>query len=108
MRPSPGAPRRARNRGTCRVRAGSRSPRGRRRAIQLEPADLRAVFAGERAHSARPWLGTNAIYRAAPVLTRLSVHESDTVDVEGLEFRESLEVVRIEGGVANNVVPDAC
>ncbi len=89
-------------------------------AVLLEPTDgrveagcqgtlhLEAHFVGERAHSARPWMGRNAIHRAAGVLARLADHESDTVDVDGLEYRESLQVVRIEGGVANNVVPDAC
>jgi succinyl-diaminopimelate desuccinylase len=67
---------------------------------------LRAGFHGARAHSARPWMGANAIHRAAGVLARLAAHEADTVDVDGLPYRESLQVVRIEGGVANNVVPD--
>jgi succinyl-diaminopimelate desuccinylase len=69
---------------------------------------LRATFRGARAHSARPWMGTNAIHRAAVVLARLAAHEADTVDVDGLPYRESLQVVRIEGGIANNVVPDEC
>jgi len=69
---------------------------------------LRAHFDGDRAHSARPWQGSNAIHAAAEVLHRLAGHESDTVMVEGLPYRESLQVVRIEGGVANNVVPDSC
>ena len=69
---------------------------------------LRAHFAGERAHSARPWMGRNAIHAAAAALARIAAHESDTVDVDGLEYRESLQVVRVEGGVANNVVPDEC
>jgi succinyl-diaminopimelate desuccinylase len=69
---------------------------------------VRATFRGARAHSARPWMGTNAVHRAAPVLARLAAHEADTVDVDGLPYRESLQVVRIEGGVANNVVPDVC
>jgi succinyl-diaminopimelate desuccinylase len=67
---------------------------------------VRASFHGARAHSARPWMGTNAIHRASEVLARLAAHEADTVDVDGLPFRESLQVVRIEGGVAHNVVPD--
>ena len=67
---------------------------------------VRAHFAGERAHSARPWKGRNAIHAIAPVLARLAAHESDVVEVDGLSYRESLQVVRIEGGVANNVVPD--
>ncbi len=69
---------------------------------------LRAHFEGERAHSARPWMGRNAIYAAADVLERLAAHEPDTVVVDGLPYRESLQAVRIEGGVANNVVPDEC
>ena len=69
---------------------------------------VRATFQGARAHSARPWMGANAIHRASDVLARLAAHEADTVDVDGLPYRESLQVVRIEGGIANNVVPDAC
>ena len=69
---------------------------------------VRAYFDGERAHSARPWQGSNAIHAAAEVLHRLAAHESDTVTVDGLPYRESLQVVRIDGGVANNVVPDSC
>ena len=71
---------------------------------------LEARFAGERAHTARPWMGRNAIHRASEVLARLARHESDVVDVDGLQYRESLQVVRIEGGIAGkfNVVPDGC
>ena len=53
-------------------------------------------------------MGENAIHRASDVLARLAAHEADTVDVDGLPYRESLQVVRIEGGIANNVVPDEC
>ena len=67
-----------------------------------------AHFAGERAHTARPWMGRNAIHRVADVLARIADYEPETVAVDGLSFREALQVVRIEGGVANNVVPDAC
>ena len=89
-------------------------------AVLLEPTDgwveagcqgtlhMRAEFDGTRAHSARPWMGENAIHRAADVLSRLAAHPAATVSVDGLDFRESLQVVRIEGGIANNVVPDAC
>jgi succinyl-diaminopimelate desuccinylase len=69
---------------------------------------LRARFNGERAHSARPWMGRNAIHRAAPFLERCADFDAATVTVDGLEYREALQVVRIEGGVANNVVPDRC
>jgi succinyl-diaminopimelate desuccinylase len=69
---------------------------------------VRATFHGARAHSARPWTGTNAIHKAAPLLGRVACFDAATVEVDGLAYRESLEVVRIEGGVANNVVPDRC
>ena len=69
---------------------------------------LEAVFRGARAHTARPWMGSNAIHRAAEVLARIAGHDPGTTTVEGLEFRESVQVVRIDGGVANNVVPDEC
>jgi succinyl-diaminopimelate desuccinylase len=71
---------------------------------------LRAVVRteGRRAHSARSWLGDNAIHRAAPVLQLLADYEARTVDVDGLTYREGLNAVRVEGGVAGNVVPDAC
>jgi len=91
-------------------------------AVLLEPTDawveagcqgvlvLEAEFDGERAHTARPWMGRNAIHRATEVLARLAAHECDTVVVDGLEYRESLQVVRIEGGILgkHNVVPDSC
>lgn len=69
---------------------------------------VRATFDGVRAHSARPWMGTNAIDRAAPLLDRCARFEAATVDVDSLAYREALQVVRIEGGIANNVVPDRC
>jgi len=91
-------------------------------AVLLEPTDawveagcqgilvLEARFDGERAHTARPWMGRNAIHRATEVLQRLASHESDVVDVDGLEYRESLQVVRVDGGIEGkyNVVPDSC
>jgi succinyl-diaminopimelate desuccinylase len=69
---------------------------------------VRATFHGARAHSARPWMGKNAIHRATPLLQRIAGFDAATVDVDGLEYRESLQVVRVEGGIANNVVPDRC
>jgi succinyl-diaminopimelate desuccinylase len=69
---------------------------------------LRAHFVGARAHSARPWMGRNAIHAAADTLTRLAAHDPGSVTVDGLPYRQSLQVVRIEGGIANNVVPDRC
>lgn len=66
------------------------------------------VTHGLRAHSARSWVGDNAIHAAAPILERLAAYEAREVEVEGLVYREGLNAVRISGGVAGNVVPDLC
>ncbi len=63
---------------------------------------------GTRAHSARSWLGSNAIHQAVQILTRLDDYEPRRVVVDGLEYREGLNAVGIQGGVAGNVIPDAC
>jgi succinyl-diaminopimelate desuccinylase len=70
---------------------------------------LRVVIAttGTRAHSARSWLGDNAIHRLSDVLARLSAYQARTVDIDGCVYREGLSAVRIDGGVAGNVIPDA-
>ncbi|MFF7201581.1 MULTISPECIES: succinyl-diaminopimelate desuccinylase [unclassified Streptomyces] len=64
--------------------------------------------AGERAHSARSWMGSNAIHAAAPILARLAAYEPRRPVIDGLEYHEGLNAVGIEGGVATNVIPDAC
>jgi succinyl-diaminopimelate desuccinylase len=53
-------------------------------------------------------MGVNAIHRAVELLTRVATNEPEIVNVDGLDYREALQVVRVEGGVANNVVPDSC
>ena len=63
---------------------------------------------GARAHTARPWTGDNAIHKAATLIGRLEAADPGTLEVDGLPYRQSLQVVRVEGGVANNVVPDRC
>ncbi len=63
---------------------------------------------GLAAHSARSWLGHNAIHEAAPILDTLAAYSPRTVMVDGLEYREGLNAVRIEGGIAGNVIPDRC
>src|SRR6476469_6882982 len=63
---------------------------------------------GVAAHSARAWMGRNAIHEAAVVLGRLTAYETQDVDVDGLVFRESLNAVMIGGGAAGNVIPDRC
>jgi len=87
-------------------------------AIVLEPTDcaihagcmghLRAlvVFEGEAAHSARPWMGRNAIAEAVEGLAPVLAHEPREVELEGLTFTEVLSATQIHGGVATNVIPD--
>jgi succinyl-diaminopimelate desuccinylase len=72
--------------------------------------NLRAMVrtTGVRAHSARAWIGENAIHKAAPILGRLADYRPRDVEVEGLVYREGLNAVRIGGGVAGNVIPDLC
>ncbi|BAJ76062.1 acetylornithine deacetylase/Succinyl-diaminopimelate desuccinylase [Microbacterium testaceum StLB037] len=71
---------------------------------------LRAIVRtdGVRAHSARSWIGENAIHKAAPILARLAEYRAREIEVEGLLYREGLNAVKIVGGVAGNVIPDAC
>ena len=70
---------------------------------------LRAVIsaAGTRAHSARSWLGDNAIHKLGAVLDRLAGYQGRVVDIDGCTYREGLSAVRVDGGVAGNVIPDA-
>jgi len=70
---------------------------------------LRVVVsaAGTRAHSARSWLGDNAIHKLGEVLPRLKTYQAREVDIDGCTYREGLSAVRIDGGVAGNVIPDA-
>jgi succinyl-diaminopimelate desuccinylase len=89
-------------------------------AILLEPSGgvveggcqgtLRAAVTvkGARAHTARSWMGKNAIHLAAPVLDLLRTYEPRKPLVDGLEYHEGLNAVAISGGVAGNVVPDEC
>lgn len=63
---------------------------------------------GVAVHSARAWVGVNAIHAAAPVLDRLAAYTPREVEVDGLVYREGLNAVGISGGIAGNVIPDAC
>jgi succinyl-diaminopimelate desuccinylase len=69
---------------------------------------LRVVVtaAGTRAHSARPWMGDNAIHKLGAVLDRLTAYDPRHVDIDGCTYREGMSAVRIDGGVAGNVIPD--
>ena len=87
-------------------------------AVLLEPTDgeieagcqgtLRAVLSakGRRAHSARSWLGVNAVHTLADVLTTLAAYRAREVEIDGCTYREGLNAVGISGGVAGNVIPD--
>jgi succinyl-diaminopimelate desuccinylase len=61
---------------------------------------------GKRAHTARAWMGVNAIHALRDALRVLSVYEPRSVDIDGCVYREGLQAVRVEGGVSGNVVPD--
>ena len=67
---------------------------------------IRVHARGVRAHSARSWLGDNAVHRLAPVLGALAVYEARSVDIDGCVYREGLQAVRMSAGVAGNTVPD--
>ncbi|MEV7622471.1 succinyl-diaminopimelate desuccinylase [Actinoplanes sp. NPDC089786] len=71
---------------------------------------LRALVrtTGRRAHTARAWRGVNAIHAMGGLLQRLTDYRPRAVTIDGCTYREGLNAVRIAGGVAGNVVPDAC
>jgi succinyl-diaminopimelate desuccinylase len=87
-------------------------------AILLEPTDLtvqagcvgtltaRVTFNGVSGHAARPWLADNAIHRAIDGLSRVASYERREATIAGLPFFEVVSVTRLEGGLADNVVPD--
>lgn len=89
-------------------------------AVLLEPTDaiveggcqgtmrVEVLVPGVRAHSARAWMGVNAIHAAGEVIDRLRAYEPRRPVIDGLEFREGLNAVGIRGGVAGNVVPGQC
>jgi succinyl-diaminopimelate desuccinylase len=87
-------------------------------AVLLEPTDdgveggcngtvtVRVHTRGTACHSARPWMGHNAIHEVAAVIERIRAAELPDVDVDGLVFRQSLNAVGVHGGIADNVIPD--
>lgn len=88
-------------------------------AVLLEPSNasieagcqgtLRARIStvGTRAHSARSWLGENAIHNLGGILARLNEYVPARVIVDGLEYREGLNAVSVSGGIAGNIIPDS-
>ncbi len=85
--------------------------------IVLEPTDLNLelgcngamnadiVFNGHAAHSARPWLGENAVTKAGAWLAEMHDRRPESVEIAGLEYREVFSVTKASGGIANNVLP---
>ncbi|MFP3899282.1 MAG: succinyl-diaminopimelate desuccinylase [Acidimicrobiia bacterium] len=69
---------------------------------------VRVHLAGARAHTARPWMGENAIHRAGHLLAAVGTYRERRPVIHGCEYREALQAVAVEGGVAGNVVPDRC
>ena len=61
---------------------------------------------GARAHTARPYTGRNAIHRIGGLISRVASYQPRTAVIDGVTFTEQLQVVRVDGGIANNVVPD--
>ena len=68
---------------------------------------LEVTLAGARAHTARPWMGRNAVHRLGSLLTALEAYPHREPVVDGCRYREALQAVHVEGGVAGNVVPDS-
>jgi succinyl-diaminopimelate desuccinylase len=67
---------------------------------------LEVTLAGARAHTARPWMGRNAVHRLGEALALVAAFEERQPTIDGCTYREALQAVRVDGGVAGNVVPD--
>ena len=68
---------------------------------------FKITIKGTRAHSARWWRGDNAIHKAQGVLEIVNSYQPRNPEIDGLTFREGLQIVGISGGVAGNVIPDS-
>jgi acetylornithine deacetylase len=92
-------------------------------AVVAEPTDLQVVVAhkgvvrwrchahGRAAHSSRPYLGENAIFKMAQVLAALEHYARDEAPRAGehpLCGQPTLSVGTITGGISVNTVPDRC
>jgi succinyl-diaminopimelate desuccinylase len=86
-------------------------------AVVLEPTDLELQvgcvgtinatvrFEGHSAHSARPWLGENAVTKAGSWLADLHTRAPESHVIDGLEFKEVFSVTSASGGIARNIIP---
>jgi succinyl-diaminopimelate desuccinylase len=86
-------------------------------AVVMEPSDgqiqlgcqgavnATVTFLGRSAHSARPWLGENAVTKAGDFLAAMHRRQPRPVTVAGLEFRETMAITTAHGGLARNVLP---
>ncbi|MDQ3306662.1 MAG: succinyl-diaminopimelate desuccinylase [Actinomycetota bacterium] len=68
---------------------------------------LEVEMVGVRAHSARPWMGVNAVHRLGPLLEVVAGYQGRRPVLDGCQFAEALQAVAVHGGVAANVVPDS-
>jgi succinyl-diaminopimelate desuccinylase len=68
----------------------------------------RITIRGVAAHSARPWMGRNAIHLVLPLLTRVAGLPMRNVRMGEAAYREVMNVTLIDGGRARNVLPDRC
>ncbi len=87
-------------------------------AILLEPTSLRIELGcngvmnaevrvkGKSAHSARPWMGINAVEKAATWLGQVTKFAPVPVTIAGAEYVETLQVTTLKAGRARNIVPD--
>src|SRR5262245_39247246 len=86
-------------------------------AVILEPTDLAVEMGcngilnvevrvpGVSAHAARPWKGKNAVAEGAQWLTEITRYPVTPHRIQGLEFRETLQVTTVKAGTARNVIP---
>ena len=67
---------------------------------------LRVTAHGTRAHSARAWLGSNAAHTLAPVMVNVANYQPRDVEIDGCTYKEGMNIVHLEAGVATNTIPD--
>ena len=67
---------------------------------------VRVTAHGTRAHSARAWLGSNAAHTLAPVMLNVANYQPRDIEIDGCTYKEGLNIVHLESGVATNTIPD--